>query len=684
MKALILCGGLGTRLRNVVNNIPKAMAPIGGKPFLMHQINWLKKYKITEIILAVGHLKEHIKNYFGDGSLFDVEITYSEEKKLLGTGGAIKLAEKWINDTFIVLNGDTYAKIDFDLLLKSHKENKQNNAICTIGLTSVSDASRYGLVILGENNKVTAFNEKSSSKSGYINGGVYVFEKDFLNYIPANTTISLENEIIPKLVDTFVYGHVWEGTFIDMGVPESYKQLQNEVLKSLFVNKDSSIKDVLVELDKGAMGIALVVDENEKMQGLVTDGDIRRYIIKDDDLNKPISSIMVKNPVTARVGWDKEKIKALVNPRIKHIPILDDNGIIKDVIISADLQGSQFENVVIRAKSPLRISFAGGGTDIWYYFKNFGGCVLNSTIDKYCRGTLIKRNDEVITINSHDFDISEKINALDELNYEGELKLIKAVIKLMKPEFGFDLHLHSDVPPGTGLGLSATAAATVAALLNSLRENKYDDYKLSEIIYKAEREELNIAGGWQDQYATVFGGFNFMEFNREDIIVHPLRINEEIIEELNNNLFLCYTGSTRLSGMIQANLSKKQDTNNPEKSDEVLLALKRLKDITIKMRSALLKGKIQEFGKFLHEGWENKKRLDPRISNGIINNLYDIAMKNGALGGKVLGAGGGGYLLFFCSPIKKKNVTKALVKAGGKILNFNFEKKGLVSWEVKK
>src|SRR3989344_9013022 len=146
MKTLILCGGLGTRLRSVVSDVPKAMAPIGGKPFLMYQIDWLKKFNLTEIILCVGYLKDHIKNYFGNGSLFGVKITYSEEEALLGTGGAIKNAEKLLNnEAFIVLNGDTYAKIDFTKLIDFHNKKKSKY---TLGLTKVADTSRYGIVKL--------------------------------------------------------------------------------------------------------------------------------------------------------------------------------------------------------------------------------------------------------------------------------------------------------------------------------------------------------------------------------------------------------------------------------------------------------------------------------------------------------------------------------------------------------
>jgi len=741
MKVLILCGGLGTRLKSVIQDVPKSMAPVGGRPFLVYQIEWLKKFNLTDIVLAIGYKGDYIRNYFGDGSRLGVKITYSvEEGELLGTGGAIKNAESYLKDSgeeFIVLNGNTYAQIDFSKLIEFHKDNISNNPPrlnpgqgsnpkFTLGIAKVDDVSRYGSVVMDNSGKIISFIEKNNSNStnsnstnsnstnsnstnsnstnsnstnsnstnfnstsllaaNYINGGVGIFNRRILDLIPSGRPVSLEKEILSQLVNEgSLYGYVWEGKFIDMGVPESYHQLKQELLDWLMVKEDHTIRQVMMSMDKAALGIALVVDNNRKLKGLVTDGDIRRYIIKDEDLNRKIDQIMIREPVTAKVDWPTEKVKGLINPRIKHIPLLDDEGIVKDIFLSTNLDDVLNGSIIFRSQAPLRVSFSGGGTDIHSYFKDFGGCVLSTTIDKYCRGTLIKRNDTPIIIRSVDFGVDETIEDISKLNYDGQLSLVKAVIKLMAPKSGFELHLQSDVPPGSGLGSSATVAAVVASLLNQLKEEKLDEYKLSELIYKAEREELGIAGGYQDQYAAVFGGFNFMEFTDREVIVHPLRINEDIITELNHNLFLCYTGNTRFSGDIQAELVKKQDKDSSDKDEDVIKALGRLKEITLNLRSALLKGKMDEFGSLLHESWENKKRLDPRISTGTINKLYDVGIKNGALGGKILGAGGGGYLLFFCSPLKKKAVTSELEKIGGEIVNFNFDKRGVVSWQVRR
>ena len=679
MKALILVGGLGTRLRSVIQNIPKPMAPVGGRPFLEYQIRWLIKYGFTDIVLCIGYLGDYIKNYFGDGSRLGVKIEYSYEKELLGTAGAIKNAENLIpkGEPFLVLNGDSYAKIDFNKLIEFHNNKKSK---FTIGVTKAKDMARYGGVEINNEGKVIYFAEKAG-KGKYINGGVYLFEPELLGYIPKNKRVSLETEIFQVLVKKgLLNAHVWDGYFIDMGVPESYSQLQQDILESMLVNENFSVRDAMINIDNSGLGIALVVDKKRRLKGLITDGDIRRFIIKEDDLNRKVKEIMIKNPVTARLGWPKEKIYGLINPRIKHIPLVDDNNIVRDVVLYTDLKEEPREASIVRAKAPLRVSFAGGGTDIDQYFRSYGGYVLSTTIDKYCYGTLIRRNDPKISIKSFDFDVEEKIESISEITYSGKLDLIKAVIKLLKPNFGFDLYLYSDVPPGSGLGSSAAIAAVVAGLLNHLREDRLDDYQLADLIYKAEREEIKIDGGWQDQYATIFGGFNFIEFKKEEIIVHPLRVQEDVLNELNSNLFLCYTGKTRVSGDI----IKNQKKSYVMKKEEVMVALAKLKDITLNIRSALLKGKMEEFGNLLHEAWENKKRLDSKVSDSYINELYDIAIKNGALGGKILGAGGGGYLLFFCPVLKKKYVIKKLNSAGGRILDFSFDSKGLISWSARK
>jgi len=362
---------------------------------------------------------------------------------------------------------------------------------------------------------------------------------------------------------------------------------------------------------------------------------------------------------------------------VRHLPVLDELGRIVDVKFRLEeLKTGKFP--VVKGKAPLRISFAGGGTDISYFFEKYGGVVINATIDKYCRATAVKRADHKIIINS-DIDGEFEINSKKDIEYNGKFDLIKALIKLMDPNFGFEIYIHSDLPPGRGLGSSATFAVLIASILNHFMEKKYDDYKIAEIAYKAEHQELGIKGGWQDQYAAVTGGFNFMEFTKDKTIIYPLKLREKVINELNHHLLLCYVGKSHFSG----DLHEKQEENFREKEKELLENLKNLKVKAIEIKDSLLTNNIKKIGHTLNESWENKRKLSANISNPKIDELYGVGLKNGAYGGKLLGAGGGGYILFFYFPKKRNQLVKALENSGGEIMNFNFDFNGTQVWSFK-
>jgi D-glycero-alpha-D-manno-heptose-7-phosphate kinase len=337
--------------------------------------------------------------------------------------------------------------------------------------------------------------------------------------------------------------------------------------------------------------------------------------------------------------------------------------------------------MIIRSKAPLRISFAGGGSDISPYKDEYGGIVLNATIDKYAYGSLRLREDRNITVTSLDYDIVAKYHLDDDMSYDGELDLVKAVIKNLNAGYkhGFDFFLHSDAPPGSGLGSSSTMVVALIGLLKHWQHLPLTNYEIAELAYRIERTDLGIQGGMQDQYASVFGGFNFIEFGPSAVIVNPLRIDVEVINELEYNLLLCYTGRTRLS----ANIITSQVEAYVKKEQDVLAAMEELKKITIEMKNALLQGRTNDFGALLHQAWENKKKMAKQITNPVIDELYEVAQNHGAVGGKILGAGGGGYLLFYCEFDKKHIVAEKLEKLGGQIVEFTFEQRGLQTWEVK-
>jgi D-glycero-alpha-D-manno-heptose-7-phosphate kinase len=335
--------------------------------------------------------------------------------------------------------------------------------------------------------------------------------------------------------------------------------------------------------------------------------------------------------------------------------------------------------MIVRAKAPLRISFCGGGTDVAPYPQEKGGVVLSATIDKFAYASLVERADKQIHITSLDYDIVAKYQINEPLPYNGELDLAKAVIRHFAPPKGLDLFLHSDAPPGSGLGSSSTMTVAMVGSFKQWQNMPLTDYEIAELTYQIERIELEIVGGKQDQYAATFGGFNYIEFLDNAVIVNPLRINDAIINELEYNLLLCYTGKTRLSANIVAN----QTRSYQERKPSVVNAMDQMKLLTIQMKNCLLRGQLDDFGHLLHEAWLQKKQLDENISTSQIDSLYEVGRENGALGGKILGAGGGGYLLFYCPFQKKHLIAEALENAGGQVVKFSFEPRGLQIWEMK-
>jgi D-glycero-alpha-D-manno-heptose-7-phosphate kinase len=219
----------------------------------------------------------------------------------------------------------------------------------------------------------------------------------------------------------------------------------------------------------------------------------------------------------------------------------------------------------------------------------------------------------------------------------------------------------------------------VVALIGVLREwlgRALTGYDVAELAYRIERVDLGLAGGKQDQYAATFGGFNFIEFHRDATVVNPLRIHPDVLHELEYRLLLCYMGQTRQS----ARIIERQTESYRQGRESVVAALHRLKGETLEMKKALLLGQVDAIGELLHEAWENKKRLDEGISTTQIDRLYRVARKEGAIGGKMPGAGGGGYFFFLTRFDRKHRVAAALEKHGGQVVPFQFERRGLLTW----
>lgn len=331
--------------------------------------------------------------------------------------------------------------------------------------------------------------------------------------------------------------------------------------------------------------------------------------------------------------------------------------------------------MVIRGRAPLRISFGGGGTDVAPFCQEQGGAVIGSTINKYAYCSIVPREDDQIIVHSLDFDMTVKYNTSENYVYDGKLDLVTAALKAMDMKQGCEVYLQCDAPPGSGLGTSSTVMVALLAAMARWKGIAMDAYALADLAYQVEREDLKIDGGYQDQYASTFGGFNFIEFHgRNNVVVNPLRIKKEILHELQYNLLLCYTGGIHVS----ANIIKDQVSNYTNK--DAFEAMCQVKALAYAMKDELLKGNFHSFGKLLDYGWQSKKRMSSKITNPQIERLYEEALKGGALGGKLLGAGGGGYLLMYCPYNVRHKVAARMEAAGGQLTDWNFELRGAQSW----
>jgi D-glycero-alpha-D-manno-heptose-7-phosphate kinase len=330
-----------------------------------------------------------------------------------------------------------------------------------------------------------------------------------------------------------------------------------------------------------------------------------------------------------------------------------------------------------RAKAPLRVSFAGGGTDVAPFVEREGGLVLSATINRYTYGALSPREDGNIGIESVDFGLQVDYGVDDDLTLDGRLDLVKAAI-LKLGRGGFDIFLHSNAPPGSGLGSSSSIMVTMIGLLKDYHGMPLTDYEIAELAYGVEREDLGIKGGLQDQYAAAFGGFNFIEMDGQRVVVNPLRIPSDVIHELEHNMLLCYTGTTRASDRIIDDQSARVDDGDARAVE----GLRMQKELAVAMKDALLRRRLGDFGELLGQAWTFKKQMSPKITTPFIDEAYEQACRHGALGGKVTGAGGGGYMLFFCPFQRKHHVADALIAMGATVTEFEFAHQGLATWCV--
>lgn len=336
--------------------------------------------------------------------------------------------------------------------------------------------------------------------------------------------------------------------------------------------------------------------------------------------------------------------------------------------------------MIIRSRAPLRISFGGGGTDVSPYCDERGGRVLNATINRYAYVTLVPNNSGRVRLHSLDLEMAVEYDSKAEVPADDDnMDLAKGVIRRLgvdKKRGGFDLFTHTDCPPGSGLGASSTMVVALLGAFDRWMKLGLQPYEMARTAFEIERIDLGIKGGRQDQYTASFGGFNFMEFEGDQVLVNPLRISRDAIAELEYSLVLAYTGSSRFSSEIIEGQMKNYEAGERSSID----AMDRTKEIAGELKEELLRGGFRRFGELLDEAWQQKKLMSDRISNPSIDRLYQAARDAGALGGKISGAGGGGFMYFFAEFDRRQAVEEALRKHGAEVVYFGFTKEAVHAW----
>ena len=312
--------------------------------------------------------------------------------------------------------------------------------------------------------------------------------------------------------------------------------------------------------------------------------------------------------------------------------------------------------MIIRSKAPLRLGLAGGGSDVSPYSDTYGGLILNATINLYAYCTIEETGDNLITIKGYDSDCFKSFLKSAILKIDGEASLIKGVYNRIQKEYPFETN-----------GFKITTSLPLG------------DYEISRLAYEIERKELGLSGGKQDQYAAAFGGFNYMEFLQNDmVVVNPLKVKRWIVDELEASMLLYFTGRSRSSAAI----IDEQKKNTVEGNIDAIEAMHRIKQSAVDMKLAVLKGDMVSFANILGKAWEDKKKMAGAISNPMIQEAFNVAAAAGAKAGKVSGAGGGGFIMFFVEPTRKKEVINALSKLNGFVMPFNFTEGGAHGWKI--
>lgn len=340
----------------------------------------------------------------------------------------------------------------------------------------------------------------------------------------------------------------------------------------------------------------------------------------------------------------------------------------------------------VRARAPLRLGLGGGGTDLKPYCDDFGGVVLNATIDRYAYAHLASRDDGRIVFRADDLESEDELECGLDFNIREGLILHRATYKLMMDRYNgghampLTISTTIDVPAGSGLGASSALTVALIEAFTLAMKLPLSSYEIAEMAYDLERVQLGLLGGKQDQYAAAFGGFNFIEFLQGDagVIVNPLRLHREYLNEFESSLVICFSGQSRES----ARIIEDQVSGLKQMDDKTIVSMHEIKDHAISMKTMLLSGQIRQTADVLQQAWLSKKNTAATISTGAIDGLLEVAMRNGAWGGKVSGAGGGGFIMLLADPSLRHRLIEALNDAGGTASAVRLTFEGAEAWVV--
>ena len=455
-------------------------------------------------------------------------------------------------------------------------------------------------------------------------------------------------------------------------------------LSNIIFQPSTSIKKVLSLLNitapfTGGKGFGIIVDKHGKCIGTISDGDIRRSL-NNYKISDPIKKIYNKKFIYINEGERPNKILRIYeeelkkNNRISTLPVLDKNKKIVDIINYNDFLNEKNSPQFVKAKVPIRISFSGGGTDFSNHINKKKTFVLSSTIDKSIFVSVNKRLDQKILITNK----STKQKYYLDIKKINKNNLISNIIKLLKPNFGFEMFIDSDFDPGTGLGGSSALTLAIIACIKRLQNERVTDYyNLINSAYKFERMASKISGGWQDYYSCLMGGFNWIEMDQDDNLVSALKLSDNTVLELESNMLLFRFGKKRSS----ANIQSKNLIYLKKNKKKINVIYNSFKKNSLSMKKSLLQNNISKFSELLDVSWELKKKVTPYSSNNKFNKIYENLKKIGIKGGKILGAGQSGYFLVYVEPKYQIKITEFLRKKNIIEIKYNFTQKGMQIWE---